>query len=52
MIAKLMPSTIKKRYVVYLPQKFINLIEYESKKEGASRSKIVRKMIKSYIDKR
>jgi metal-responsive CopG/Arc/MetJ family transcriptional regulator len=49
MIAKLMPSTIKKRYVVYLPQKLIDFIEYESKKEDVSRSKIVREIIRSYI---
>jgi hypothetical protein len=42
----------KKRYVVYLSQKLIDLIEVESKQKGVSKSKIVRKIIGAYKNDR
>lgn len=48
MIEGTIQNNNKKRYVVFLSQKLIDLVEIESKKEGVSRSKIVRNIIGSY----
>ncbi len=45
----MMPTTLKKRYVIYLEQDLINYIEKLSREEHLSRSHVVRYLLKKHL---